>query len=105
MAEVLTIEKLDALIKREQQNKDKLGQKKAEYEEKIREIDDKISQSDAKIDEYIVMQNAQRYNALSSAAAAGGVNIEDLIAALQTGDFLALQEQLEAKKENGPVAE
>lgn len=105
MAEVVTIEKLDVMIKREQQNKEKLAQKKAEYEEKIKEIDEKINQSDAKIDEYIVMQNAQRYKALTSAAAAGGIDIDDILMALQTGDLLSLQERIEAQKANGPAAE
>lgn len=98
MAEVLSIEKLDALIKREQQNLEKFTQKKAEYEKKI-------EQTEAKIDEYKVMQNAQRYKALSNAAAAGGINIEDVIAALQSGDLLSLQVRMEAQKENGPAAE
>lgn len=91
MAEVMSIEKLSAAIEKENQAVERYTKKKEEYEEKI-------EQSKARIAEYEMMLNSQRYSALSKAAAAGGVSMEDLLLAFANGDFLSLQERYEAQK-------
>ena len=85
----MTSEKLNAQIEKEKANLDKLLKQKEA-------LDAKIKKSQTKLAEYEMLANNQKYGALSSIASKSGLSVDDLLAALQSGDLLALQERMEA---------
>lgn len=85
----MTSEKLNTLIDKEKSNLEKLMKQKEN-------LDAKIKKSQTKLAEYEMLQNNQKYGALSSVAVKSGLSVDDLLAALQNGDLLALQERMEA---------
>lgn len=90
-------EKLASLIAKEIANIENLEAKKEEIEEKLKK-------SRTKLQEYRMMENSQKYGALSSAVSQKGLSLDDILSALQNGDLLSLQEQMEAaenKNEDG----
>lgn len=95
-------EKLTLLIEKEKSNLKNLKQKREE-------LDEKIKQSETKLAEYEMMDNSQKYDALSNLVTQSGLSVDDLLLALQRGDLLALQEQMEgaqsAKGENTDLSE
>ena len=80
---------LSVMIEREETILKKYKAKRAEYDEKIKK-------SEAKLHEYRMMENSQMFNTISEAARNKGLSVDDIITALQTGDLISLQEQLEA---------
>lgn len=66
--------------------------------EKRTEIDIKIKKSESNLEKYQLMQNNEKYEAIQKATEGSGVSIADILAALQSGDMLALQERIEAAK-------
>ena len=85
----MTSEKLKALIEKEEKNLEKYRAKKAEYDEKIRK-------SEVKLNEYKMIENSEKLNALAITAQKKGLSLDDIFTALQKGDLLSLQEQIEA---------
>ena len=85
----MTSEKLTTLIEKEKNTLNKLySQKEA--------LDAKIKKSQTKLAEYEMLANNQKYGTLTSVASKSGLSVDDLLAALQSGDLLALQERMEA---------
>lgn len=93
----MTSEKLNELITREKNSLKKLYEKRAE-------IDAKIKKGETKLQEYEMMSNSQQFGALTSVISKNGLSVDDLLAAIQNGDLLTLQEKLEAAQ-NAPVEE
>ena len=92
-------EKLAAAIEKEKKNL-------AGYEAKITEYEEKARKSRAKLNQYEMMEKSEKFGALTEAVQTTGVSIEDILMALQTGDLLALQEQMEAAQaQKAAVAE
>lgn len=85
----MTSDKLTALIARERKNLEGYKKKRAEYESKIKN-------SEAKLQQYEMMESSQKFDAVSAAVAQSGLSLDAVLAALQNGDLLALQEQMEA---------
>lgn len=80
---------LDVLIDREEKNIERYREKRAEFDEKIKK-------AEARLNELKMMKNSNAFNALAGAVKDKGLSMEDVLLALQKGDFLALQEQMEA---------
>lgn len=93
----MTSEKLAAAIAREKKNLEN-------YEAKIAEYQDKARRSKAKLHDYEVMQNSQKYGEVLDLVKESGISLEDMLAALQSGDLMALQERMEAVKQEEEAA-
>lgn len=92
----MTSEKLMALIEKEKANLQKLRNRRDE-------LDEKIKKSEAKLNEYEMMNNNKKFGAMASILTQSGLSMDDVLAALQSGDLVSLQEQMEAaqiKQEN-----
>lgn len=87
----MTSDKLRILIEKEKNRLERLKTKRAE-------LDESIKQSEAKLNEYEMMDNSQKFGAISDVVSRSGLSVEDLLAALQKGDLLSLQEQIEEKQ-------
>lgn len=85
----MTSDKLASLIAKEKERLGVMIGKRAE-------LDEKIKKSEAKIREYEMMENSRKYGALSSVVNEKGLSLDDILSALQSGDFLSLQEQMES---------
>lgn len=79
-----------------------LAEKIAQETEKLNDLiekrvtlDRKIKKVQENLEKYRLVQNNQKFTALEQATAKTGVSVEDIIAALQTGDLLTLQERME----------
>ena len=88
----MTSEKLAAAIAREKKNLEN-------YEAKMAELQEKAKRCRAKLHEYEVMQNSQKFGEVVNLVKENGISLEDMLAALQSGDLLALQERMEAVKQ------
>ncbi len=88
----MTSEKLTALIEKERATLEKLKNRRAE-------LDEKIKKSEAKLTEYEMMDNNKKFGAMASIVTQSGLSMDDVLAALQSGDLLSLQEQMEAQKQ------
>ena len=86
-------DKLSELIKKEKENLQKLKSRRAG-------LDEKIKKSEAKLQEYEMMNNNQMFGAMSSIVKKSGLSMNDVLVALQSGDLVSLQEQMEAAQEN-----
>ena len=92
----MTSDKLSTLIEKEKATLQKLRNRRSE-------LDDKIKKSEAKLHEYEMMDNNKKFGAMASIVTQSGISMDDVLAALQSGDLVSLQEQMEAaqtKKEN-----
>lgn len=87
----MSTDRFAALIEKEKKNIERYEAKKAEYEEKI-----KVSK--ANLDRYEMMQNSEKFDALSAVVQKLGLSMEDVANALRTGDLLSLQERMEAEQ-------
>lgn len=67
--------------------------------EKRAAVDRKIKKAQENLEKYRLVQNNQKFTALEEATAGTGVSVEDILAALQSGDLLTLQERMEAAQE------
>lgn len=81
-------------IEREQERLEVLLERRAELNQKIRRTELAISN-------YRLMENDQKMSAMSDLAESAGISVEDVIAALQEGDMLALQEKIDAARPQG----
>lgn len=59
-------------------------------------IADQIKKTKANIAQLEMMKNSTNFSVLAEALASKGMNVEDVMAALANGDFLALQEKMES---------
>ena len=75
----------------------------AKLEEKKAALDRRIRACKADIEKYTMMKNHEQLNAISNALDNRGVSIEDVLAAIASGDLLTLQEKMEQNSnvENG----
>lgn len=94
----MTSDKLTALIAREKKNLEGYKKKRAEY-------DAKIKSSEAKLQQYEMMESSEKFNAVSAAVAQSGLSLDAVLAALQSGDLLALQEQMEAVQNEKEISQ
>lgn len=85
----MTSDKLNILIEKERNNLKKLKVKKTDLE-------DKIKNSEGKLKQYEIMKNNDTFNILSGIVQQKGLTVEEVLSALQTGDLLSLQEQMES---------
>lgn len=69
--------------------------------EKRKNLDAGIKTTKENIARYEQMVNADQYNTLSNALDTQGISIDDILAAVKSGDFLALQGKLEAVENGG----
>ena len=63
------------------------------------DLDKKIKKVQANLEKYKLIQNSNTYSAIEESAQIMGVSIEDVLAALKSGDMLSLQERMEAAQE------
>lgn len=63
------------------------------------DLDKKIKRVQANLEKYKLIQNSNKYSAIEESAQIMGVSIEDVLAALKSGDMLSLQERMEAAQE------
>lgn len=63
------------------------------------DLDKKIKKVQANLEKYKLIQNSNKYSAIEESAQIMGVSIEDVLAALKSGDMLSLQERMEAAQE------
>lgn len=63
------------------------------------DLDRKIKKVQANLEKYKLIQNSDKYSAIEESAQIMGVSIEDVLAALKSGDMLSLQERMEVAQE------
>ena len=66
--------------------------------EKREELNRKIRKSEQTLNNYRLMENDHKLTAMNELAVNAGISVEDILAALQSGEMLALQEKIEAAK-------
>lgn len=89
----MSTEKLEELIKREEDRIDN-------YKKKRVELDEKIKAAEGAIQKYRLMLNNNQYLGFISLVQEKGISLNEIMAAIQQGDLLALQERMEeAQKE------
>lgn len=79
---------LDELIAEETVKLDRLNERRAR-------IDEAIKKSKANISKYTLAKDTAKVTALSNALDGKGVSLDDVLAAIQAGDLLSLQEKME----------
>lgn len=89
-----TSESLSVLLDKEREKLDKLLEKRKSVEAMIKVTKDNIAR-------YEQMANAKRFDNLADALDAQGISVEDIFAAIRNGDFLSLQEKMEAERASG----
>lgn len=66
---------------------------------KRNDLDKKIKKVEANLEKYKLIQNNNKYSAIEESAQVMGVSVEDVLAALKSGDMISLQERMEAAQE------
>ena len=66
---------------------------------KRNDLDKKIKKVEANLEKYKLIQNNNKYSAIEESAQIMGVSVEDVLAALKSGDMISLQERMEAAQE------
>lgn len=74
-------------------------QKLATLTKKRDDLDRKIKKVQGNLEKYKLIQNSNKYSAIEESAQVMGVSIEDVLAALKSGDMLSLQELMESAQE------
>lgn len=75
-------------------------QKLALFTEKRDKLNDKISHSEERIRQYRMMLDQKKFNETNTTLDAHGLTLEEILAAVNSGDFLSLQDKLEKKAIN-----
>lgn len=78
---------------------EKIDQETAKLNDLIKkrtELDQKIKKTQETLEKYKLVKNNQKLIALEQTTVGTGISVEDILDALQSGDFLALQERMEA---------
>ena len=60
------------------------------------DLDRKIKKTQSSLEKYQLIRNNEKYSAIEKATKDTGISVEDVLAALQSGDLLGLQERIEA---------
>lgn len=89
---------LSERIKQESAKLDELMAKKAD-------LDRKIKKSQEKLEKYRLVQNNEKFSAIEKATQGTGVSMDELLAALQSGDLIGLQERIEAERAKAEAEE
>ena len=84
----MSTEKLQELLEREEIRLDN-------YKKKLTELDEKIRATEAAIQKYRVMLNNNQYLGFVSLVQEKGISLNEIMAAIQQGDLLSLQERIE----------
>ena len=84
----MSTEKLQELLEREEIRLDN-------YKKKRTELDEKIRATEAAIQKYRVMLNNNEYLGFVSLVQEKGISLNEIMAAIQQGDLLSLQERIE----------
>ena len=94
MAEELMVDgnKIEEKLEKEQENLMKFKEKRATLDEKIKECE-------SNIERLTLLKDNQKYTSFANSVQKKGLTVEDIISALQTGDFLSLQEKIESNAE------
>ena len=94
MAQELMVDgnKIEEKLKKEQENLMKFKEKRATLDEKIKECE-------SNIERLTLLKDNQKYTSFANSVQKKGLTVEDIISALQTGDFLSLQEKIESNAE------
>lgn len=87
-------ESLTEILNKERAKLDRLTEKRKNIDAEIKTTKDNIAR-------YEQMANAEQYNTLSNALDAQGISMEDILAAVKSGDFLSLQDKLETADGDG----
>ena len=80
---------------------EKIDQETAKLNDLIKkrtELDQKIKKTQETLEKYKLVKNNQKLIALEQATVGTGISVEDILDALQSGDFLALQERMESRR-------
>jgi len=85
--------KLDDSIAYENERLNKLLKKRDE-------LDRKIKESKTKIEKYSLLKNNQQFIILSDSLVTAGVNFDEIITALSSGNLYTLQHKIESSKSN-----
>lgn len=72
-------------------------QKLALYTEKRDKLNDKISHSEERIRQYRMMLDQKKFNETNTTLDAYGLTLEEIMAAVNSGNFLSLQDKLVKK--------
>lgn len=91
-------DKLNEKLKKEQDKLNTFKQKRAV-------LDDKIKECESNIERLTLIKNSQKYKSFSESIQKNGLTVEDIISALQSGDFLSLQEKIESNTEKSESTE
>ena len=62
-------------------------------------LDEKIKECESNIERLTLLKDNQKYTSFANSVQKKGLTVEDIISALQTGDFLSLQEKIESNAE------
>lgn len=87
-------ESLGVLLEKEREKLRKLMERRKKTDEQIKVAKENIAR-------YEQMANAKQFQMLSNSLDAQGVSMEDVLAAVATGDFLTLQSKIEAAAQCG----
>lgn len=80
---------LEDMIKREEGNLNRYKAKQAEYAAKVKATETKLT-------ELNMMRDSQQLNQLADMMSKSGLTLAELMAAMQSGDMLTLQEKMDA---------
>lgn len=86
---------VEELLAKENEKLEKLTEKRDALQEKIDAVNKKMKLCRDSIARYEMMRNNNQFSELSNALASQNINMDDIMAAIKAGDFLALQEKLE----------
>lgn len=81
---------------------EKIYQEQTKLEELLKKretLDRKIKKAQGNLERLQLIKNNARYSAIEQAAQGTGLSVEDILAALKSGDLLGLQERMDAAKE------
>lgn len=87
-----TMSEIDEKLKKEKENLKKFKERRASLDEKIKE-------SESNIERLTLLRDNQKYNSFATSVKKKGLTFDDIVSALQTGDFLSLQEKFESNAE------
>ena len=75
------------------------SEKLATLTKKRNDLDKRIKKVESNLEKYKLIQNNNKYSAIEESAQVMGVSVEDVLAALKSGDMISLQERMEAAQE------
>lgn len=79
-------------------------QRLKELKEKRQKLDEKIKLAEANIEKYTNMINQKKFSQVTDVLNSTGLSIDEVMAAIQKGDLLSLQEKIEEKDKSKKVS-